>query len=805
MSDGATEPIDLPAVGKRDRQGEYITLTSIGKCVAEHVRSLRPAHDADGAGGGAEQDEITGAQMSRFVQLFVPSSANANDTLSPADVERLLRAAYFQPEERIRIAVSLLTTKKMPSQRNTEKVAPRGSRGEKLEGSAKPSGITVTELTWLLTQNQQEGADVAGKAKKRRAEVNTADHAAFVAGTPLIANLRRQFVDLTDADRELGRVPMSAHEFSSLQQTLQEPLGMTLRLHNADPTLRAIACALAGQQGHAGGLRSLPIFAGCPAVQALAMSNADYHDAANRATELLCRNGHSAGLWSFQEAVSMLPVAALGVEGHHRVLDMCSAPGSKTLQALDAMLTQGQAAANGAIVANEKDRVKARQTLPSRLKRHHSFNAIVTRGDATSIPAMVRASANGGDAEQLRFDRIICDVPCSGDGTVRKDAGVWAGWSNEYADSLVKTQRALLLRAIDLLAEGGIVAYSTCSMNVAEDEEVVARCLDCYGDDVELLDVNARLRDAGVVLHSAGGLATPTQPSKRSEEPDADAPARRAAVHRTIRDKVLRVLPHNDDTGGFFVALIRRVRPHPAVPATKLNNWTNAKRFVRVYASAEDTAVFSSILAHFGIDDAAFKSATGGAEPVWMVTPTGDKKKLLLLSRGASDLVFNCQLRKGPGLELVSCGARAFDKLDTRYLPAATGRFRMAGEVVSLLGPLCTRRVATLTDLETIQQFLRNGFMSAEGIKLAGGTAGASTHEVGPIVLRLQPPRSSGLAEGTWLWVTGVLTGAKVDLTVDQNVVRTLAKYVFGVELAEVAGQRGGSDDDEAATGEADE
>lgn len=66
------------------------------------------------------------------------------------------------------------------------------------------------------------------------------------------------------------------------------------------------------------------------------------------------------------------------------------------------------------------------------------------------------------------------DVPCSGDGTMRKNVDVWKKWSPAQGLGLHKTQLLILSRAVELCEVGGVIVYSTCSMNPIENEAVVA-------------------------------------------------------------------------------------------------------------------------------------------------------------------------------------------------------------------------------------------------------------------------------------------------------------------------------------------
>jgi tRNA (cytosine34-C5)-methyltransferase len=91
------------------------------------------------------------------------------------------------------------------------------------------------------------------------------------------------------------------------------------------------------------------------------------------------------------------------------------------------------------------------------------------------------------------FDRILCDVPCSGDGTLRKNPDLWKKWNPGHAFSLHAVQLRIATRGIQLLASGGLLVYSTCSMNPIENEAVVAQLLQTFAGQIVLKDIGDRL------------------------------------------------------------------------------------------------------------------------------------------------------------------------------------------------------------------------------------------------------------------------------------------------------------------------
>lgn len=205
-----------------------------------------------------------------------------------------------------------------------------------------------------------------------------------------------------------------------------------------------------------------------------------------------------------QEAVSMVPPIALNISPHHRVLDMCAAPGSKTTQLLEIVtngsngnkegisIHQGSTREPGLVVANDSSTDRA-YLLVHQCRRLCSPHLMVTTHMAQQFPTTVRhvhrneanasaTSTNSGDAtsvvaEPVLFDRVLADVPCSGDGTMRKNPAIWTSWNVSGSHALHPLQLQIAQRGLQLLAPGGQLVYSTCSMSPYEDEAAVAELL----------------------------------------------------------------------------------------------------------------------------------------------------------------------------------------------------------------------------------------------------------------------------------------------------------------------------------------
>ena len=128
--------------------------------------------------------------------------------------------------------------------------------------------------------------------------------------------------------------------------------------------------------------------------------------------------------------------------------------------------------------------------LVHQLRRLNSPAVFVTAKDAQFWPLLLRGE-NTTDEERAMegmFDRVLCDVPCSGDGTARKNPGIWKHWTASSAHSLHPLQISIAMNGVRLTKVGGYVCYSTCSMNPIENEAVVAEILRASDGSLELVD-----------------------------------------------------------------------------------------------------------------------------------------------------------------------------------------------------------------------------------------------------------------------------------------------------------------------------
>ncbi len=173
-----------------------------------------------------------------------------------------------------------------------------------------------------------------------------------------------------------------------------------------------------------------------------------------------------------QSLSSMIPPLVLGAREGENLLDMAAAPGGKTTQI--AALTGNRAM----ITACERHAARA-QRLQFNLARQGASRVTVMNIDARQL------------SDLFSFDRILLDAPCSGSGTLALGTGgrQKARFDRELLARTVKTQNALLDKALRLLRPGHEMVYSTCSVLAEENEGVIRRALSRGG--VEIVPIDA--------------------------------------------------------------------------------------------------------------------------------------------------------------------------------------------------------------------------------------------------------------------------------------------------------------------------
>jgi 16S rRNA (cytosine1407-C5)-methyltransferase len=217
------------------------------------------------------------------------------------------------------------------------------------------------------------------------------------------------------------------------------------------------------------------------------------NDNLDETTALGNTSQHLAGLFYIQEASSMMPVTALFNDAKEtsqwRVLDMAAAPGSKTTQIASAL------AGKGLIVANEfsASRVKI---LFGNLMRCGIGNMAMTNFDARVFGPWLPET----------FDAILLDAPCSGEGSLRKDADAMKNWSLSSVQDIANTQQDLIESAFHALKPGGTLVYSTCTLNLNENQGVIKHLLDTFEGSIETVSLSNLFEQADQALTKEGYL-----------------------------------------------------------------------------------------------------------------------------------------------------------------------------------------------------------------------------------------------------------------------------------------------------------
>lgn len=162
------------------------------------------------------------------------------------------------------------------------------------------------------------------------------------------------------------------------------------------------------------------------------------------------------GVISIEDPSAMMVVYFLKPEEDDVVLDMCAAPGGKTIGASLEMNDKG------CIIANDISYPRAK-ALSQNIERMGRGNIVVASNDFVFSHIHFENT----------FDKIILDAPCSGSAMIRKNEVAKRDWKYEKVLTCARRQMELLELAYSMLKEGGTLAYSTCSFNAEEDENLI--------------------------------------------------------------------------------------------------------------------------------------------------------------------------------------------------------------------------------------------------------------------------------------------------------------------------------------------
>jgi 16S rRNA (cytosine1407-C5)-methyltransferase len=238
---------------------------------------------------------------------------------------------------------------------------------------------------------------------------------------------------------------------------------------------------------------------------------------------------HLFGNFYMQEAASMLPPELLQPQPGETILDMSAAPGSKTTQMGAKM--QGR----GVIIANDVQENRL-WTLKSAIYRLGVTNVIVTK----------KVGQWFGKHMTERFNRVLCDAPCTAEGTSRKDSDALLYCSPENVQKMSRLQFQLLEASVHACKVGGRIVYSTCTLTPEENEGIILSILERFPDQLRVVNPE----DLAIA------------PKGFWDPAFADSAKVQAILGRTENPlPLIRLWPQTYDTEGFFSAVLEKTAP----------------------------------------------------------------------------------------------------------------------------------------------------------------------------------------------------------------------------------------------------
>lgn len=186
---------------------------------------------------------------------------------------------------------------------------------------------------------------------------------------------------------------------------------------------------------------------------------------------------HHAGMIYIQEPAAMAPAECIDINPDWAILDMCAAPGGKSTQLKNKLGNKGILVSNEIIPSRCK-------ILTGNIERMGLLNTITTCMDTKKL----------ADVFPHKFDLIMCDAPCSGEGMFRKEQTAIDEWSEENVKMCAKRQKDILENAVRLLRDGGYIIYATCTFSVEENEMVIDSFLNAH-PEFEIIKVKDKITE----------------------------------------------------------------------------------------------------------------------------------------------------------------------------------------------------------------------------------------------------------------------------------------------------------------------
>jgi len=351
---------------------------------------------------------------------------------------------------------------------------------------------------------------------------------------------------------------------------------------------------------------------------------------------------HFLGHIYIQDIASMIPPIALNPQPGDWVLDMSAAPGSKTTQMASMMQNEG------VILANDVS-AKRLRALSYNLQRWGVVNTMLYRWYGEQF----------GNGYFETFDRILVDPGCSGLGTLHKNPEVLGWWTPEHGDKLAESQCNQIASAIKALRPGGVLTYSTCTVDPRENEGVIDYALNNFPVEVETVEIDGIRTWPGVAEYDG-----------TSYHPD---------VVKTVR-----CYPLERRTEGFYIARLRKTG-EMREPDPKRRKSPRDVSF-HSHNSSEVKRSLKYLTEHFGIPKSVFKN--------FLYLPG---RHIHFICKDMQEFVF-----RGEPLQIGTKMAYRMDR-----------GMKLSTEGCHLLGPHTDKAIIDLPDLEAIEHFVnRNPIQS---------------------------------------------------------------------------------------------
>lgn len=346
---------------------------------------------------------------------------------------------------------------------------------------------------------------------------------------------------------------------------------------------------------------------------------------------------HILGGYYIQSLSSMIPPLVLDPKEDERILDLCAAPGSKSTQIAALMNNRGT------LVCNEiaSERVKS---LAFNLERMNVVNTGVVHGKGELLSKTFHSF----------FDKILVDVPCSGLGVMQKKGEINKWWDLRSVDNLTQIQYRLLVSAGKMLKEEGELVYSTCTLTLEENEQVLESFLKKY--PFEILPVE---------------LPLPSGPGIPTDASFADI------------TKTKRLIPWEVNSEGFFVARLKKTAEFSA-PEDSYNKSTQIQpvSYEKVKKGLE------YLTRYFGIEES-------------------NLKKYRYINKGLDYFIVDGNWESNPNAYYNKVGLK-LGSLD-KY-----GNFILSSISAQLLTDYIKENILDLTAPEALQEYMSGGTVRGE-------------------------------------------------------------------------------------------